>query len=159
MIDTELYALAVDLGKFLQKSGKKIAVAESCTGGWIAQVITQVPGSSAWFDRGFVTYSNLAKIEMLGVKRETLDNYGAVSFETVREMVQGTLNNSHADLAIAVTGISGPDGGTSDKKVGTVFLAWASKGGNSKVVKKHFFGDRKSVRLQTVINALIACMY
>ncbi|MBE8233264.1 MAG: CinA family protein [Endozoicomonadaceae bacterium] len=153
-MDKELFELASDLGKYLQTSGNKIAVAESCTGGWIAQAITEVPGSSAWFDRGFVTYSNLAKVEMLGVKQETLDNHGAVSFETAREMVQGVLNNSTADLAIAVTGIAGPGGGTYDKPVGTVFLAWEKRAGDSKVVKKQFQGDRNAVRRQAVVCVL-----
>jgi nicotinamide-nucleotide amidase len=153
-MDKELFELAADLGKYLQASGNKIAVAESCTGGWIAQAITEVPGSSAWFDRGFVTYSNLAKVEMLGVKQETLDNHGAVSFETAREMVQGVLNNSCADFAIAVTGIAGPGGGTHDKPVGTVLLAWKKREGNSKVVKKQFQGDRNTVRRQAVVYVL-----
>ena len=149
-MDTELLELAEQLGRSLKSKGEKIATAESCTGGWIAQIITEVPGSSAWFDRGFVTYSNLAKVQMLAVKPETLEKFGAVSAETAIEMVNGALANSDADCAIAVTGIAGPDGGTSEKPVGTVYIAWKSKSKGSKVIKKQLSGDRHQIRAQTV---------
>lgn len=153
-MDNELFELAQQLGRFLKSKGRKIAVAESCTGGWIAQMITEVPGSSAWFDRGFVTYSNAAKMQMLGVKPETLDKYGAVSAQTATEMVNGALSYSDADCAIAVTGIAGPDGGTAQKPVGTVFIAWAYKNKDIKVVQKKLTGNRHQIRRQTVKIAL-----
>ncbi|MGZ8190292.1 MAG: CinA family protein [Methylococcaceae bacterium] len=149
-MDTELLELAEQLGRSLKSKREKIATAESCTGGWIAQIITEVPGSSAWFDRGFVTYSNLAKVQMLAVKPETLERYGAVSAETAIEMVNGALANSDADCAIAVTGIAGPDGGTAEKPVGTVYIAWKSKSKGFKVIKKQLSGDRHQIRAQTV---------
>ena len=153
-MDQKLYELAEHLGFLLKVEGKKIVTAESCTGGWIAQAITDVPGSSAWFDRGFVTYSNASKKQMLGVKQETLDKYGAVSEETVKEMVSGALKNSEADIAIAVTGIAGPGGGTEEKPVGLVFVAWQIKSQNCLVVEKYFQGGRHEVRAQTVMLAL-----
>jgi len=153
-MDNELFELAQQLGQLLKSKGKKIATAESCTGGWIAQMITEVSGSSAWFDRGFVTYSNAAKMQMLGVKPETLDKFGAVSVQTATEMVTGTLAHSDADCAIAVTGIAGPDGGTAEKPVGTVFIAWADKNKDVKVVQKKLMGNRHQIRRQTVKIAL-----
>jgi nicotinamide-nucleotide amidase len=153
-MDNELLELAQQLGLLLKSKEKKIATAESCTGGWIAQAITEVPGSSAWFDRGFVTYSNAAKMQMLGVKPETLEKYGAVSAQTATEMVIGVLTYSDADCAIAVTGIAGPDGGTAEKPVGTVFIAWAYKNQDVKVVQKKLTGDRHQIRKQTVQIAL-----
>lgn len=150
MLDEQLVEAAQQLGRYLSASGKKIATAESCTGGWIAEVITGVPGSSAWFDRGFVTYCNAAKVEMLNVKPETLAQYGAVSAETAREMVAGALAHSDADCAIAVTGIAGPDGGTPEKPVGTVFIAWQNKQGHARVVREQFSGDRRQIRARTV---------
>jgi len=153
-MESELFELAEQLGRLLKANGKTIATAESCTGGWIAQTITEVPGSSAWFDRGFVTYSNAAKVQMLGVSPQTLEQYGAVSAETATEMVTGALAHSGADVAVAVTGIAGPDGGTQDKPVGTVFIAWAPKSGAAKVVKKQFTGNRRQIREQTVKNAI-----
>lgn len=153
-MDHELFELAEQLGRSLKAGGKKIATAESCTGGWIAQTITEVPGSSAWFDRGFVTYSNVSKVQMLGVKQETLEKYGAVSAETAMEMAQGALANSDADCVCAVTGIAGPDGGSPEKPVGMVFIAWQYKDGGSEVVKKQFAGDRQQIRRQTVKTAI-----
>jgi nicotinamide-nucleotide amidase len=155
IMDNELCELAQQLGRLLKSKEKKIATAESCTGGWIAQIITGVSGSSAWFDRGFVTYSNAAKMEMLGVKPETLDNFGAVSAQTATEMVTGALAHSDADCAIAVTGIAGPDGGTAEKPVGTVFIAWAYKNQDVKVVQKKLTGNRHEIRRQTVKIALV----
>jgi nicotinamide-nucleotide amidase len=153
-MDNEIFERAEQLGGLLKARGKKIATAESCTGGWIAQAITEVPGSSAWFDRGFVTYSNAAKVQMLGVKQDTLEQYGAVSAETAMEMAAGALANSDADCACAVTGIAGPDGGTPEKPVGTVFIAWQCKNGGSEVIRKQFAGNRRQIRKQTVKTAL-----
>jgi len=153
-MEPELFELAEQLGRKLKASGKIIATAESCTGGWIAQTITDVSGSSAWFDRGFVTYSNAAKVQMLGVSPQTLEDCGAVSAETATQMAAGVLVHSDADIAIAVTGIAGPDGGTSEKPVGTVFIAWADKNGAAKVVKKQFIGGRRQIREQAVRSAI-----
>jgi nicotinamide-nucleotide amidase len=154
IMESELFELAEQLGRSLKAGGKTIATAESCTGGWIAQTITDVPGSSAWFDRGFVTYSNAAKMQMLGVSSQTLELYGAVSEETATEMAAGALVRSDADMAVAVTGIAGPDGGTQEKPVGTVFIAWADKNGETKVVKKQLSGNRRQIREQTVESAI-----
>ena len=153
-MDHELFILAQVVGQALQSQQKSLVTAESCTGGWIAQALTDVPGSSLWFDRGFVTYSNAAKIQMLGVKPETLQRFGAVSAQTVTEMVTGALLHSDADVAIAVTGIAGPSGGTEEKPVGTVFIAWASKVAGYKVLQQCFSGDRQDIRRQTVLMAL-----
>ena len=149
-MDNELFEISQQLGRLLQSKDKKISTAESCTGGWISQIITDVPGSSAWFDRGFVTYSNAAKMQMLGVKPETLDTFGAVSAQTATEMANGALQNSDADCAIAVTGIAGPTGGTIKKPVGTVFIAWAYKNQETKVIKKELTGNRFEIRQQSV---------
>ena len=149
-MQNHIYQLAVLLGQRLNARNWQLALAESCTGGGIAQAVTDVPGSSAWFDRGFVTYSNAAKIEMLGVQRATLDRVGAVSRETALEMVSGALTKSRANLAFAVTGIAGPDGGSDDKPVGMVFIAWQLRGGEGDCVKKQFAGDRLAVRRQVI---------
>lgn len=148
--EIELNQLAEQLGKTLKERSLVLALAESCTGGMMAQAVTSVAGSSAWFDRGFVTYSNAAKIEMLGVSEDTLTTYGAVSEETAREMAAGALKNSHADLAIAITGIAGPDGGNDEKPVGTVCFAWATLDGMVDSKTRHFSGDREQVRRQAV---------
>ena len=153
-MDNELFELARQLGLLLKSNGEKITTAESCTGGWIAQTLTEVPGSSAWFDRGFVTYSNAAKMQMLGVSPETLEKYGAVSAQTATEMVVGALAHSDADCAVAVTGIAGPDGGSAEKPVGTVFIAWAYKNRVVTVVRQQLTGDRHQIRRQTVKMAL-----
>jgi len=158
MMDKEIIELSGKLGKVLKEKGLMVATAESCTGGGIAQAITEIPGSSAWFDRGFITYSNLSKVQMLQVKQSTLDQYGAVSEETAEEMVEGALNNSNADLAISVTGIAGPAGGTSQKPAGTVYIAWV-EGENTIVCKKFYFiGDRFEIRNQTIIASLNALL-
>lgn len=146
--------VALPLAKFLQTQQLHIAVAESCTGGFIAQSLTAISGSSAWFDRGFVTYSNAAKMQMLGVQAATLAALGAVSAETALEMAAGALTFSESDVSIAVTGIAGPDGGTATKPVGTVFIAWGIKGQGHYCEQAHFKGDRLAVRTQTVIRAL-----
>lgn len=149
-MDSNVYNLAVELGKRLKSLNWQLALAESCTGGAIAQAVTDVAGSSAWFDRGFVTYSNAAKVDMLGVKQTTLNTVGAVSQETALEMVAGALAHSHADLALAVTGIAGPDGGSAEKPVGTVFIGWQRRGHSGVCVKQCFAGDRHAVRQQVV---------
>lgn len=154
-MDKELLELSEQLGLLLKVSNKKIATAESCTGGGIAQIITEIPGSSVWFDRGFVTYSNTAKQQMLAVKSQTLETYGAVSEQTALEMLTGALHYSEADCAIAVTGIAGPDGGTAVKPVGTVYIAWGYKNEHTKVLKQHFSGNRGQIRMQTVKTALL----
>ena len=141
------------LARHLQQRGWRLACAESCTGGGIAAALTDVAGSSAWFDRGFVTYSNQAKQEMLGVSPETLLRHGAVSRETVMEMARGALERSRAQLTVAVSGIAGPGGGTRDKPVGTVWLAWASDG-DVAAVHRHFSGDRAAVRAASIDVAL-----
>jgi nicotinamide-nucleotide amidase len=131
-----------------------VATAESCTGGWVAEAITMVPGSSAWFERGFVTYTYISKREMLGVRPETLEQHGAVSEPVVEEMVRGALEFSHAQLALAVSGTAGPGGGTPEKPVGTVCFAWGAKNSEPRSETLHFAGDREAVRRQSVIHAL-----
>src|SRR5690606_25364824 len=123
--DAELARLAADVGRALVRAGRALATAESCTGGWVGQVVTSVPGSSAWYDRGFVTYSNAAKTEMLGVPERLLAEHGAVSEAVVCAMAEGALRASRAQVTLAVTGIAGPDGGTAEKPVGTVWFGWA----------------------------------
>lgn len=150
----ELRTLAEQLGQILKRREVMLATAESCTGGWVAREITSVPGSSHWFDRGFVTYTNLSKQEMLGVSAETLAQHGAVSEATVREMATGALRHSQARLAVAISGIAGPGGGTDDKPVGTVCLAWADREGALQSCTEHFEGDREQVREQAVARAL-----
>lgn len=150
----DLLSLAERLGQHLLGSGHSLALAESCTGGWIAQSVTEIAGSSAWFDRGFVTYSNAAKIAMLGVRESTLRQYGAVSLQIAAEMAAGALAHSEADIALAVTGIAGPGGGTAEKPVGLVFIAWQRRGRPGRCIERHFAGDRHAVRLQTVRTAL-----
>jgi len=149
-----LSTLASRLGERMLAKGHMLALAESCTGGWIAQSVTEIAGSSAWFDRGFVTYSNAAKIAMLGVGQNTLQNHGAVSPQIACEMVAGALRHSDADITLAVTGIAGPGGGTAEKPVGLVFIAWQLRGQPCHCLEQHFKGDRHSVRRQTVQKAL-----
>ncbi|HET7922560.1 MAG TPA: nicotinamide-nucleotide amidase [Gammaproteobacteria bacterium] len=148
--DTALLSLSTEVGRRLQSAGLRLAVAESCTGGWIAKCLTDIAGSSAWFERGFVTYSNAAKQEQLGVSAETLSLHGAVSEACVREMATGALRHSQAQVAIAVSGIAGPDGGTRDKPVGTVWIAWHWATGEVEARRSHFTGDRAAVRFQAV---------
>jgi nicotinamide-nucleotide amidase len=155
--EAELASLAAEVGWALRRKGWMLATAESCTGGWIAQVATAIAGSSQWFERGFVTYSNAAKQEMLGVREETLRQHGAVSEATVREMAAGALAASRAQVAVAVSGIAGPGGGTAEKPVGTVWIAWAESAGvgvDIVATRYHFFGDRQVIRAQTVQQAL-----
>jgi len=152
--DASIQALARDAGRLLEILKLKLVTAESCTGGWLAKAITDLAGSSAWFERGFVTYSNDAKRELLGVSEETLERYGAVSEQTAREMSEGALRNSRGDIAIAVTGVAGPDGGTIDKPVGTVWSAWQRRGAQASAARYCFEGDRERVRRASVIAAL-----
>ena len=149
-----LQQLAVQLGSVLTTRGQRLVAAESCTGGWIAKAVTDIPGSSRWFERGFVAYSNAAKVDMLGVRETTLAAHGAVSAETVQEMVTGALVHSQAQVAVAVSGIAGPDGGSADKPVGTVWLAWAVRGGTIHSRCYQFDGNREAVRYQSVSAAL-----
>jgi nicotinamide-nucleotide amidase len=145
-----LERLAAELGAALLARGWLLATAESCTGGWAAQAVTAVPGSSAWFDRGFVTYSNEAKTDMLGVERGVLGHFGAVSEETVRAMAEGALRNSRAQAALAISGVAGPGGGSDSKPVGTVCFAWALTGEPTRTATRRFDGDRRAVRMQSV---------
>jgi nicotinamide-nucleotide amidase len=150
-----LYRLAEQVGAALTKRKLMLATAESCTGGWIAEAVTMVPGSSDWFERGFVTYTYISKREMLGVKESTLGKHGAVAEEVVREMAQGALARSHAQVAVAVSGIAGPGGGTPGKPVGTVCFAWAMKnGGALRSETRRYSGDREAVRRRSVEHAL-----
>jgi len=153
-LDSELYSLAVEAGRILTASGRMLVTAESCTGGWVSEAVTMVPGSSQWFERGFVTYTNLAKQEMLGVQSATLELHGAVSEPTVREMVAGALMRSRGDVALAVSGVAGPSGGTAAKPVGMVCLAWGLRDREATAVTRHFPGDREAVRRFSVIAAL-----
>lgn len=146
--------LARAVGRELKKQGLMLATAESCTGGWAAQIVTSVSGSSEWFERGFVTYTNISKREMLGVKTTILSRHGAVSEPTARAMAEGALANSHAQVAIAITGIAGPSGGTPEKPVGTVCFAWAGKKRDTVSAKHQFSGDREGIRRQAVTTAL-----
>ena len=151
--DRDLEALALTLGRALEKRGWRLAVAESCTGGWIAKAATDVAGSSQWFDGGIVAYSNAAKIGMLGVPKNVLAAHGAVSEETVCAMAEGARTRFAADIAVAVSGIAGPGGGTADKPVGTVHFAWAEAGGVT-AARRIFAGNRETVRRLTVALAL-----
>lgn len=153
-MDKHLQRLAVDLGERLRTRGWTLVCAESCTGGWIAKTLTDIPGSSAWLDRSFVTYSNQAKQDLLGVGSPTLQAHGAVSEAVVREMALGALANSPSQVAVAVSGIAGPGGGTAEKPVGTVWLAWCIKGQAPVMRRACFAGDREAVRRQTVELAL-----
>ena len=146
--------LAAQLGAALHAHGMMLATAESCTGGGVASAVTEIAGSSAWFERGFVTYSNQSKVEMLGVSNDTLARFGAVSEATVREMVEGALRNSQAQISLAVSGIAGPGGGTADKPVGTVWFAWGIKGRVSVARLHHLGGNRADIRTQAVHIAL-----
>jgi nicotinamide-nucleotide amidase len=146
-------ALAAQVGQALKAAGATLATAESCTGGWVAQAITSVAGSSDWFERGYVTYSNAAKRDDLGVAADIIERHGAVSEETARAMAAGALKKAGATTTLAVTGVAGPGGGSAQKPVGTVCFAWA-RGGKIRSETKRFDGDRESVRRQSVIHAL-----
>ncbi|WP_033577834.1 nicotinamide-nucleotide amidase [Dickeya chrysanthemi] len=154
MTETDILRLSEQLGERLKVHQAKITCAESCTGGWLAKAITDVAGSSAWFDYGFVTYSNQAKQMLIGVQEKTLAEFGAVSREVVAEMATGALSRAGADIAVSVSGIAGPDGGSPDKPVGTVWFGFCDKAGNRAALRMQFEGDRRDVRLQAVAFAL-----
>jgi nicotinamide-nucleotide amidase len=153
--DAELLTLAGEVASEVTQRKLMLVTAESCTGGWIAKTLTDLPGSSAWFDAGVVTYSYEAKEALLGVNPRTLEHSGAVSEETVLEMVSGALARFGAGVAVAVTGIAGPTGGTPDKPVGTVWIGWKRRGGYGHAQLFLFPGNREAVRRQTVAAALI----
>ena len=156
--DAALRSLATELGDALHTQHRMLATAESCTGGWVAKVLTDIPGSSAWFDRGFVTYTNLAKQDMLSVSTIVLEKHGAVSEQTVEMMARGALQHSQAHYSVAISGIAGPGGATADKPVGLVCFAWAVKQEKAAPAvwsTRHVFpGDREAVRRQAVATAL-----
>ncbi len=155
--DEEIRALAARVAQQLLGTGLTLAVAESCTGGWVAKACTDLPGSSGWFEGGVVTYSNQAKTRILGVGAVTLRQAGAVSEATVREMADGALDRFGSDVALAVSGIAGPDGGQPGKPVGTVWFAWAFDRGDQREIRADvqvFEGDREAVRRQAVVRAL-----
>jgi nicotinamide-nucleotide amidase len=146
-------ALAAKVGRRLKAARRVLVTAESCTGGWVAQALTSVAGSSEWFERGFITYSNASKQELLGVRKRTLQDHGAVSEETAREMARGALARGKGTIALSVTGVAGPGGGSRDKPVGMVCFAWVH-GKSLRSETRHFRGDRERVRRQSVIHAL-----
>ncbi len=152
--DAELIDLARQVGQGLKAAGWRLALAESCTGGWVGKLVTDVAGSSAWFERGLITYSNEAKQQLLGVTAQALSRSGAVSAEVAEAMAQGAVASSAANLALAVTGIAGPDGGSADKPVGLVWFALAFKHGASETLSRQFDGDRDAVRRQAVQTGL-----
>lgn len=152
--DAQLEQRARAVAELLLARGQSMVTAESCTGGWIAKVLTDVAGSSAWFECGVVAYSYEAKEALLGVHPQTLERTGAVSQETAIEMVSGALARYGASVAVAVTGVAGPGGGTTDKPVGTVWIGWKRRGGYAHAELFHFDGDREAVRRQTVAAAL-----
>ena len=154
MFDDELLSLARALGKALQAGNKKLTVVESCTGGLLAALLTEIAGSSEWFDCGIVSYSNNSKITLLGVQVKTLDTFGAVSEQTAAEMAHGALQRGSSDIAISITGIAGPGGGTAAKPVGTVCFGWIGAGLKAGTSTEHFAGDRSKVRLQAVGKAV-----
>ena len=155
--ETELAELAVRVGQKLRAAGRHVVTAESCTGGWVSKALTDVPGSSQWFECGFITYSNAAKVRDLGVSPGTLERFGAVSEQTVREMAEGALKVAQVNVALAVTGIAGPDGGTPDKPVGTVWFCAAAREDTAIDIiaeAQLFEGDRERVRRASVEHAL-----
>ncbi len=154
MDDEALYRIAEEVGAALKARGWMLATAESCTGGWVGEAVTAVAGSSAWYDRGFITYTNDSKQEMLGVQGVTLMRNGAVSEETVREMVLGALQHSHAHISVSISGIAGPTGGSPGKPVGTICFAWGIRDGAVNTERRLFPGDRREVRCQSVLHAL-----
>ncbi len=157
MTDAELYALAARVGEHLRAGGRRITTAESCTGGWVGKALTDVPGSSQWFETGYVCYGNGAKTTLLGVLPAELAEHGAVSEPVVRAMALGALERSGADVAVAVSGIAGPEGGSPGKPVGTVWFAWAWRHGHAQHAqarRKLFKGDREAVRRKAVASAL-----
>ena len=156
--DGELLELAMRVAAATQQQALMLACAESCSGGWIAKLLTDLSGSSAWFEAGVVSYSNRAKTALLGVRPETLEHAGAVSEATVLEMVCGALERLHAGVAVAVTGIAGPAGGTAEKPVGTVWIGWQRRGSEARARRFLFAGDRDAVLRQTVAAALVGVL-
>jgi len=152
--DEGLAVLARDAGERLLMRGRRLITAESCTGGWIAKVMTDVPGSTRWFEHGVVSYSNSAKSRLLGVDEALLQQHGAVSEAVVRAMARGAVVGTAERVAVAVTGVAGPDGGTAEKPVGLVWLAWADSAGRAASYRGRFDGDRAAVRRQSVVAAL-----
>lgn len=152
--DEELHQLAGELGEILRARGWMLATAESCTGGWVGQLVTALPGSSQWYERGFITYANAAKIEMLGVPAATLDEHGAVSEQAASAMAAGALAHSHAQAALAISGIAGPGGGTRQKPVGLVCYGWALADGTVMSSTCRLDGDREEIRSRAVAAAL-----
>ncbi len=153
-MDEEIQKAVEELAVLMERTGCVITTAESCTGGMISCALTAFPGASAWFDRSFITYTNKSKHEMLGVSEDTLRRFGAVSEETVSEMLKGALSNSDATLATAVSGIAGPSGAVPGKPVGTVYVGWMQKGGHPRVKRCQFSGERRAVRLKTTLEAI-----
>ncbi len=153
-MQTDLLDLASKVAGKLTNKKLKLATAESCTGGQLAYVLTSISGSSHWFDRGFITYSNESKHEMLGVDLDIINQYGAVSTETVQAMAKGAILHSQAQVAVAITGIAGPSGGSREKPVGTVWIAWILQEVQTKVQRFYFVGDRKQIRTLAVFAAL-----
>jgi nicotinamide-nucleotide amidase len=152
--DEELHQLAAVLGDKLRARGWMLATAESCTGGWVGQLLTSLPGSSNWYERGFITYANAAKIEMLGVPAEVIDEHGAVSEETASAMAAGALAHSHAQATLAISGIAGPGGGTPQKPVGLVCYGWALEDGTVMSSTCRLDGDREEIRSRAVAAAM-----
>lgn len=150
----DVYSLTEQLAELMRQHHSMLATAESCTGGWVAKTVTDLTGSSEWFECAIVTYTNRAKHDLLGVESSILDKYGAVSEQTVKAMVLGLLDRCHANVGVAISGIAGPGGGTDEKPVGTVWMAWARPGQLIDAVKFQFAGDREAVRLQAVYAAL-----
>jgi nicotinamide-nucleotide amidase len=151
--DSVVHQLAIRAGNKLRDERLMLATAESCTGGMVATAITDISGSSGWFERGFVTYSNQAKHEMIGVPTDLLDKYGAVSEPVAREMAEGALRNSRAQVSLAITGIAGPGGGTKEKPVGMVSFAWSNRV-HTRADTQVFKGDREQIRVQAAAHAL-----
>jgi len=158
IVHEELFTLAEQTGRLLLEQGLTLATAESCTGGGLAFLLTSVAGSSDWFERGLVTYSNESKIELLGVSPATIEQSGAVSEATAVEMAEGTLAHTSVDLSVAITGIAGPGGGTADKPVGTVCFAWSQRQGETISATIRFDGDRQQVRELSILTALQGVM-
>lgn len=154
--DAALEAAAAALGRVLLAAGERLVTAESCTGGWVAASVTAIAGSSDWFERGFVTYSNEAKQDLLGVPGATLATHGAVSGETAAAMAEGALRASRATVAVSITGVAGPAGGSAAKPVGTVWFGFARAPGGTRACRRQFDGDRRAVRAQAVAFALAA---
>jgi len=151
--DVDLHQLTTKVAKFLLEKHWLLSSAESCTGGWVAKCCTDIAGSSTWFERGVVTYSNQSKQELLNVKADTLEQFGAVSEQIALEMAQGCLTQSSANISLSITGIAGPDGGSKEKPIGTVWIAWATNF-SAKATLYHFSGNRDAIRRQAVYTAL-----